>query len=152
MALTSVSSSQEIPKEQKNYLFPLVLVTSPFFDTTEEDFDRVVNVNCFAYLMAKGAAAAMTLPVAKDYIKENIRCISISPAPVHTPFADGFLQKNYPGKEKVMFEKLSKPQPIGRMATPEEVAALALYLCSDEASFIKGSDYPIEGGFLKPNT
>jgi NAD(P)-dependent dehydrogenase (short-subunit alcohol dehydrogenase family) len=106
----------------------------------------------FAYSAAKGAVAAMTLSVAKDYINENIRCNSISPARVHTPFVDGFLHKNYPGKEKEMFDKLSKTQPIGRMAKPEEVAALALYLCSDEASFITGTDYPIDGGFLKLNT
>jgi len=106
----------------------------------------------FVYSAAKGAVAAMTLSVAKDYINENIRCNSISPARVHTPFVDGFLQKNYPGKEKEMFEKLSKTQPIGRMAKPEEVAALALYLCSDEASFVTGCDYPIDGGFIKLNT
>jgi NAD(P)-dependent dehydrogenase (short-subunit alcohol dehydrogenase family) len=106
----------------------------------------------FAYSMAKGAVAAMTLSVAKDYIDENIRCNSISPGRVHTPFVDGFLKKNYPGKEEEMFEKLSKTQPIGRMASPEEIAALALYLCSDEASFITGTDYPIDGGFLKLNT
>lgn len=106
----------------------------------------------FAYSMAKGAVAAMTLSVAKDYISDNIRCNSISPGRVHTPFVDGFLKKNYPGEESEMFEKLSKTQPIGRMAKPEEVAALALYLCSDEASFITGTDYPIDGGFLKLNT
>ena len=106
----------------------------------------------FVYSAAKGAVAAMTLSVAKDSINDNIRCNSISPARVHTPFVDGFLQKNYPGKEKEMFDRLSKTQPIGRMAKPEEVAALALYLSSDEASFITGSDYPIDGGFLKLNT
>lgn len=106
----------------------------------------------FAYSMAKGAVAAMTMSVAKDYIADHIRCNSISPGRVHTPFVDGFLQKNYPGKEKEMFEKLAKTQPIGRMAKPEEVAALALYLCSDEASFITGTDYPIDGGFLTLNT
>ncbi len=106
----------------------------------------------FAYSMAKGAVAAMTLSVAKDYLADNIRCNSISPARVHTPFVDGFLQKNYPGKEKEMFDNLSKTQPIGRMAEPGEVAALALYLASDEASFITGNDYPIDGGFLKLNT
>ncbi|MBK9958778.1 MAG: SDR family oxidoreductase [Chitinophagaceae bacterium] len=105
----------------------------------------------FVYSAAKGAVFAMTLSVAKDYITENIRCNSISPARVHTPFVDGFIAKNYPGKEKEMFEKLSKTQPIGRMATPEEVAALALFLCSDEASFITGCDYPIDGGFVKLN-
>ena len=106
----------------------------------------------FAYSTAKGAVAAMTLSVAKDYIHENIRCNSISPARVHTPFVDGYLKENYSGKEKEMFKKLSKTQPIGRMGTPEEVAHLALYLCSDEASFITGCDYPIDGGFMKLNT
>lgn len=105
----------------------------------------------FAYSMTKGAVSAMTLSVAKDYIKQNIRCNSISPARVHTPFVDGFLAKNYPGKEKEMFDKLSGTQPIGRMAKPEEIAALILYLCSDEASFITGCDYPIDGGFIKLN-
>ena len=102
----------------------------------------------FAYSMSKGAVVAMTYSVAKDYLAHNIRCNCISPARVHTPFVDGFLRRNYPGKEQEMFEKLEKSQPIGRMAQPEEIAALALYLCSDEASFITGSDYPIDGGFL----
>ena len=156
-------------------------------NTTEEDFDKLYNVNVkgiynclheaiplmktkggvilnmasianniglpdrFAYSMTKGAVLGMTLSVAKDYLKENIRCNCISPARVHTPFVDGFLQKNYPGKEAEMFEKLSKTQPIGRMAKPEEIAHLILYLCSDEASFITGNDYPIDGGFIKLN-
>lgn len=102
----------------------------------------------FAYSMSKGAVIAMTYSVAKDYLAHNIRCNCISPARVHTPFVDGFLHRNYPGKEQEMFEKLEKSQPIGRMAQPEEVASLALFLCSEEASFITGSDYPIDGGFL----
>lgn len=106
----------------------------------------------FVYSASKGAIMAMTLSVAKDYIHENIRCNSISPARVHTPFVDGFLAKNYPGKEAEMFEKLSKSQPIGRMAKPEDIAALALYLVSDEASFITGTDYPIDGGFVTLNS
>jgi NAD(P)-dependent dehydrogenase (short-subunit alcohol dehydrogenase family) len=105
----------------------------------------------FAYSMSKGAMHAMTLSVARDYLKQGIRCNSISPARVHTPFVDGFLAKNYPGKEAEMFEKLSKSQPIGRMGKVEEVAALALYLCSDEAGFITGCDYPIDGGFMYIN-
>jgi 2-keto-3-deoxy-L-fuconate dehydrogenase len=105
----------------------------------------------FAYSMTKGAVYAMTLSVAKDFLKDKIRCNCISPARVHTPFVDGFLQKNYPGREQEMFEKLSKTQPIGRMAKPEEIAALVLYLASDEASFITGCDYPIDGGFTKLN-
>jgi len=105
----------------------------------------------FAYSTSKGAIRAMTLSVARDFLHEGIRCNSISPARVHTPFVDGFIAKNYPGKEAEMFEKLSKTQPIGRMAQPEEVAALALYLCSDEAGFITGCDYPIDGGFITLN-
>lgn len=105
----------------------------------------------FAYSMSKGAVYAMTLSVAKDYLHDNIRCNCISPARVHTPFVDGFIGKNYPGKEAEMFEKLSKSQPIGRMGTTDEVAALALYLCSDEAAFITGNNYNIDGGFVTLN-
>ncbi|MFT3676416.1 MAG: glucose 1-dehydrogenase [Chitinophagaceae bacterium] len=156
-------------------------------NTTEEDFDRIYQVNVkgvynciqaalpammksggsiinlasvagnvglpdrFAYSMSKGAVIGMTLSVAKDYLAANIRCNCISPGRVHTPFVDNFLAKNYPGREQEMFEKLAKTQPIGRMGKPEEIAALALYLASNEASFITGCDYPIDGGFIKLN-
>jgi 2-keto-3-deoxy-L-fuconate dehydrogenase len=102
----------------------------------------------FAYSMTKGAVLAMTLSVAKDCLPLNIRCNCISPARVHTPFVDGFLAKNYPGKEAEMMQTLAAAQPIGRMGSPEEIASLALFLCSDAASFITGADYPIDGGFL----
>ena len=103
----------------------------------------------FAYSVSKGALRTMTYSVARDYVAHNIRCNSISPARVHTPFVDGYLKKNYPGRESEMFEKLARTQPIGRMAEPKEVAALALFLCSDEAAFMTGTDYPIDGGFLR---
>jgi 2-keto-3-deoxy-L-fuconate dehydrogenase len=156
--------------------------------TTEEDFDRVMNVNVkgtyncihatipfmlkeskgvilnmcsvvgsvgipdrFAYSTSKGAILSMTMSVAKDYVKKGIRCNCVSPGRVHTPFVDGYLAKNYPGQEKEMYDKLAATQPIGRMATPEEVANLALFLCSEEGSFITGSDYPIDGGFISIN-
>ncbi|HEY2722826.1 MAG TPA: SDR family oxidoreductase [Chitinophagaceae bacterium] len=105
----------------------------------------------FAYSMTKAAVVGMTLSVAKDFISYNIRCNCISPARVHTPFVDGYLQKNFAGREDEMFDKLSKTQPIGRMGKPEEIANLALYLCSDESSFITGCDYLIDGGFVKLN-
>ena len=157
-------------------------------NTSEEDFDRVYNVNVkgvynclnaavsimknngggaitnlssiaavvgisdrFAYSMSKGAVHAMSLSVARDFLSFNIRSNTISPARVHTPFVDGFIAKNYQGKEDEMFEKLSKSQPIGRMGTVEEVAKLILYLSSDDASFITGNDYSIDGGFIKLN-
>lgn len=102
----------------------------------------------FAYSMSKGAVLTMTRSIAVDYVKHGIRCNCICPARVHTPFVDGYLRQHYPGREREMFEQLSTYQPIGRMGTPEEVAALALYLCSDEASFITGQAYPIDGGVL----
>lgn len=105
----------------------------------------------FAYSMTKGAVLTMTYSVAKDYLAYNIRCNCIAPGRVHTPFVDNFIKKNYPGKEEEMFEKLSKTQPIGRMGTPEEIANLALFLCSDEAGFITGSNYAIDGGYVTLN-
>lgn len=105
----------------------------------------------FAYSMSKGAIYAMSMSIARDYIKDDIRSNSISPARVHTPFVDGFIAKNYPENQQEIFGKLEASQPIGRMAKPEEIAELALFLCSDEAGFITGNDYPIDGGFIKLN-
>lgn len=102
----------------------------------------------FAYSMSKGAVLAMTYSVAQDYMKHDVRCNAICPGRIHTPFVDGFIKKNYPGNEAEMFEKLSKTQPIGRMGQPDEVAAAAVFLCSDEASFITGTAYPVDGGSL----
>jgi 2-keto-3-deoxy-L-fuconate dehydrogenase len=102
----------------------------------------------FAYSMSKGAVIAMTYSAARDCLAHKIRCNCISPARVHTPFVDNYLRKAYPGREREMFEKLSQAQPIGRMGEPEEIASLALFLCSEEAAFITGADYPIDGGFF----
>jgi len=102
----------------------------------------------FAYSMSKGAVHTMTMSIAVDYVKKNIRCNCISPARVHTPFVDGYLAKNYPGREKEMFRTLSEAQPIGRMGRPAGAAVVALCLCSDEAAFITGQAYPIDGGVL----
>jgi 2-keto-3-deoxy-L-fuconate dehydrogenase len=152
--------------------------------TTEDDFDRVYQVNVkgtfltmkfalpllrqtkgsvvnlasiaayvgipdrFAYSMTKGAVVGMTLAFARDHVEEGIRCNCISPGRVHTPFVDNFLARNYPGQEAEMFEKLAKTQPIGRMGRPDEMAALIVYLCSDEAAFVTGCNYNIDGGFI----
>lgn len=102
----------------------------------------------FAYSTSKGAVLAMTYAVAKDFLTNNIRCNALLPGRVHTPFVDGFIAKNYPGREAEMFDKLSKAQPIGRMAEPEEIAYAALFLCSDEAAFITGTGLPVDGGTL----
>jgi NAD(P)-dependent dehydrogenase (short-subunit alcohol dehydrogenase family) len=153
--------------------------------TSEADFERIMNVNVkgmflcskaaiplmlrggggvilnlasvaglvgvadrFAYTTSKGAVLAMTRSIALDYVKQKIRCNCICPARIHTPLVDGYLAKNYADRKEEMFRQLSEYQPIGRMGTPEEVAALALYLCSDEAAFVTGQAYPIDGGVL----
>jgi len=102
----------------------------------------------FAYSMSKGAVLTMTWSIASDYVDHNIRCNCIAPARVHTPFVDDYLAKNYPGREKEMYDTLSRTQPVGRMGTPEEVARVALFLCSEDASFLTGTSYPVDGGFL----
>jgi len=102
----------------------------------------------FAYSMTKGAVLSMTISVAKDYLADGIRCNAISPARIHTPFVDAYLKEHYAGREEEMFAQLSKAQPIGRMGEPDEVAALALFLCSDAATFLTGADVPLDGGFL----
>lgn len=153
--------------------------------TGEEDFDRVMNVNCkgvynvthhvlplmvehqkgailniastvawfgiadrFAYTASKGAVTAMTYSIAKDFVEQNIRCNAILPGRIHTPFVDGFVAKNFPGQEAEMMEKLSQFQPVGRMGKPFEIATAALFLCSDEASFVTGSIHAIDGGTI----
>jgi 2-keto-3-deoxy-L-fuconate dehydrogenase len=102
----------------------------------------------FAYSMSKGAVHTMTMSIAVDYVKRGVRCNCICPARIHTPFVDQFVAKNYPGREQHVLRQLADYQPVGRMGTPDEVAALALYLCSDEASFVTGQAYPIDGGAL----
>ncbi len=104
----------------------------------------------FAYSASKGAALAMTLSVAKDYVDHGIRCNCVCPGRVHTPFVDGFLEKYYSddNERAEKFSELSKYQPIGRMGEPDEIASLATFLCSDEASFITGGAYDIDGGTM----
>ena len=101
----------------------------------------------FAYSMSKGAVLTMTLSAATDLIDRGIRVNAISPARVHTPFVDRFIADNYPGRESEMFDTLAASQPIGRMGTPAEIAGLAAWLCSDEASFVTGSNHLIPCGF-----
>ena len=102
----------------------------------------------FAYSMSKGAVLTMTMSIAIDYVKQNIRCNCICPARIHTPFVDQYVARHYAGREHEVLQQLSAYQPIGRMGTAEEVAHLALYLCSDEAAFVTGQAYPIDGGVL----
>ncbi len=106
----------------------------------------------FAYSMSKGAVLTMTYSIAKDYMDDGIRCNSVAPARIHTPFVHQFIADNYPEREEEKFQELSEAQPIGRMGQPEEVAHLILVLCSDEAGFITGQNDPIDGGVINLNT
>jgi NAD(P)-dependent dehydrogenase (short-subunit alcohol dehydrogenase family) len=109
---------------------------------------RVGLADRFAYSMSKGAVLTMTLSVAKDYLQKGIRCNCLCPARVHTPFVDQYLARNYPGQEPEMFAKLSAAQPIGRMGQPEEIGKLAAYLCSEDAAFVTGVAWDIDGGYM----
>ncbi|MCR9246992.1 MAG: SDR family oxidoreductase [bacterium] len=101
----------------------------------------------FAYSMTKGAVLTMTKSVAIDYMG-RVRCNCICPARIHTPFVDGYLAKNYPGREQEMFDQLAAYQPMGRMGTPTEVAEMALFLCSPASAFVTGQAFPLDGGVL----
>jgi NAD(P)-dependent dehydrogenase (short-subunit alcohol dehydrogenase family) len=126
--------------------------------TSEEDLDRVYSVNvkgvynCLRAgverMKGRGGVVLNLASVASTAGIADRFAYGMSKGAVHTPFVDGFLHRSYPGREQEMFEQLSKTQPIGRMGEPEEIARLALFLCSDDASFITGSNYPIDGGFL----
>jgi len=100
----------------------------------------------FAYCATKGAVIAMSRQLAVDYATE-IRVNCICPGTVHTPFVEGYLEKNYKNEKEKMLAELHARQPVGRMGRPEEIAHLALYLSSREASFVTGSLITIDGGW-----
>src|SRR5579875_2183553 len=100
----------------------------------------------FAYCATKGAIIAMTRQLATDYPKE-IRANCIAPGTVDTPFVEAYLEKYHRHeKEKVRLE-LNERQPLGRLGRPEEIAKLALYICSPAADFMNGSIVTIDGGW-----
>ena len=100
----------------------------------------------FAYCSTKGAVIAMTRQLAVDY-PTQIRVNCIAPGTVHSPFVEDYLEKYHKHeKEKVRLE-LNERQPLGRMGQPDEIAALALYICSPAADFMNGSIVPIDGGW-----
>jgi NAD(P)-dependent dehydrogenase (short-subunit alcohol dehydrogenase family) len=99
------------------------------------------------YSASKGAILAMTRSIAIDFVGEGIRCNAICPGTVHTPFVEGYLKRSFPGQEDAVRQTLHARQPIGRMGQPEEIAAAALYLVSDEAAFVTGSALVIDGGW-----
>ena len=109
----------------------------------------LINVDRrFPYGASKGAVIAMTRSIAIDFADKGIRCNAICPGTVQTPFVEGYLARNFAGQEDVVRQTLHARQPIGRMGKPEEIAHAALYLASDEASFVTGSAFVIDGGWM----
>jgi len=100
----------------------------------------------YAYCGTKGAVHALTRELAVDYPRE-IRVNCIAPATIETPFVEGYLEKNFKHEKEKVRAELHARQPLGRMGRPDEVAWLALYLCSDEAEFMNGSIVPIDAGY-----
>lgn len=99
------------------------------------------------YSASKGAVLALTRSIAIDFVTQGIRCNAICPGTVHTPFVEGYLARNFAGHEDEVRQQLHARQPLGRMGRPDEIAYAALYLASDEASFVTGSALVIDGGW-----
>ncbi|HEY1160283.1 MAG TPA: SDR family oxidoreductase [Terracidiphilus sp.] len=100
----------------------------------------------FAYCTSKGAVIAMTRQLAVDYPK-TLRVNAICPGTVETPFVEGYLEKFHKHNKEEVRAELRARQPIGRLGQPEEVASMVRYLASDEAAFITGSLFTIDGGW-----
>ena len=100
----------------------------------------------FAYCATKGAVVALTRQLAVDYAG-RIRVNCICPGTVETPFVEGYLEKFHKHEKDKVRAELHARQPVGRMGRPDEIANLALYLCSSEAEFVTGSAVAIDGGW-----
>ncbi len=117
---------------------------------------RIVNIGSvagmvsvarrFAYCATKGAVLSMTQSLAMDFIDQGVRCNSISPGTIESPFVEGYLQRFHAGEIEETRTQLHARQPIGRMGRPDEIGPLALYLVSDESGFVTGANYVIDGG------
>ncbi len=100
----------------------------------------------FAYCTSKGAVLAMTRQLAVEYPK-TLRVNAICPGTVETPFVEGYLERFHKHNKEEVRAELRARQPIGRLGQPEEVASMVRYLASDEAAFITGAHFNIDGGW-----
>ena len=101
--------------------------------------------NRFVYGASKAAVIGLTKSVAKDYIKQGIRCNAICPGTVESPSLQERIKAQGGNLEEVRAAFIAR-QPIGRIGTPEEIAAIALYLASDESAYTTGVAFSIDGG------
>jgi NAD(P)-dependent dehydrogenase (short-subunit alcohol dehydrogenase family) len=100
----------------------------------------------FAYCATKGAVIAMTRQLAVDYPK-TLRVNAICPGTVQTPFVEGYLEKFYKDNKDEVRAELRARQPLGRLGQPAEIASMVRYLASDEAAFVTGSLFTMDGGW-----
>lgn len=99
-----------------------------------------------AYVASKHAAVGLMKSAALEGASAGIRVNTINPAPIATRMIEALEQGFAPGSEKIMKEKMERAVPLKRYGQPHEVASLALFLASDEASYITGNSYPVDGG------
>lgn len=102
--------------------------------------------NRFAYSTTKAAVIGLTRSIAADFVARGVRCNAICPGTVKTPSL-GDRVRALGGDEEAVWRSFIERQPMGRLGTPEEIAALALYLASDESSFTTGTVHIVDGGW-----
>ena len=160
-AMGLVGSVEETSLDDFRHLFQvnvegLFLVTRSALPLIRASHGSIINLGSvagmvglkrrFAYCATKGAVIALTRQLAIDYATEmRINCIC--PGTIDTPFIDNLLEKHFPGEQDKVREEMRRRQPIGRLGTSEEIAGLALYLASDESSFMNGAILPIDGAW-----
>jgi NAD(P)-dependent dehydrogenase (short-subunit alcohol dehydrogenase family) len=135
---------------------PLLLANRPEGSENAHGVGAIVNIASvsglvgikqrFAYCTTKGAVIAMTRQLAVEYPK-TLRVNAICPGTVQSPFVEGYLEKFHKHNKEEMRAELRARQPIGRLGQPEEIASMVRYLASDEAAFINGSVFTIDGGW-----
>ncbi|WP_433966411.1 SDR family NAD(P)-dependent oxidoreductase [Tunturiibacter gelidiferens] len=149
-------SYEDFDRLMKVNVYSIFLVTQAMLPLILQAHGSIVNIGSvagmvgvkqrFAYCASKGAVLAMTRQLAVDYPKE-LRVNAVAPGTVQTPFVEGYLEKYHAHEKEKVREQLVSRQPIGRLGTPEDVASLVRYLCSEEAGFINGAVVAIDGGW-----
>lgn len=148
--------SEDFDRLMKVNVHSIFYVTQAFLPLLLAAHGSIVNIGSvagmigikgrFAYCATKGAVLAMTRQLAVEYPRE-LRVNAIAPGTVQTPFVEGYLEKYHAHEKDKVRDQLIARQPVGRLGTPEDVAGMVRYLCSDEASFINGAVLPIDGGW-----
>ena len=105
----------------------------------------VTGANISAYTASKHGLIGLTKAAAMDYAASGIRVNAVCPGVIRTPMVEGAIAED-PNREAVMISR----EPIGRLGTPEEVAEVVVWLCTDAASFVTGTAIPVDGGLVIP--